>query len=203
VRAQRIVTLLLTVSIGALSMLAAHCAGYHVTQAVAEPGTAAHGPHASHTAHATHQVGHGDLLPVASGAFVMTVLAALAAAILMRRSSRRPVVSLAGLALVQLAGFVAVEVTTAVTRGVPVSTMLAPDTILALALQAPVAIVVFLLCRRAVAAVARLIRQRAALPAPTRVAPNLAPSTAHRPPTLHWALAAGRRGPPAGQLAHI
>jgi hypothetical protein len=202
---ERIVGWSLTVSLGALSMLAAHCGGYHLTHALARPADGQHMAHPAHGDHAAgvHQVEHGHLLPVASGSFIAVVLACLAAAIVMRRSRCCPPIHLRGLVAAQLVAFAAVEVLQRVVSDAPAAALTDLDALLALALQLPVAVVVYRLCRRAVAAVARLLGSREA-PAPTRApAPIAGPVTVHRPPKLHWMLAAGRRGPPTRRLVHI
>jgi hypothetical protein len=120
----------------------------------------------------------------------------------MRRRDHHPVITLPSLLAVQLAGFVAVELAERATTDLSTAAHLSPDTLAALVLQLPIAVVVFRLCRRAVAAVARLVARRTADPAPRAPRPVPTPATVHRALALHWALAAGRRGPPRGRLAH-
>jgi hypothetical protein len=193
----------LTASLGVLSMLVAHCGGFHVAHVFAERAAEsgavhAHGAHA----HVPHHVEHGNLLPVASGAFIGVVLAGLAVAIVMRRQSRRPSVSLSALFVVQAVGFVAVTFVDRVVHDVPLTDVLRPGGLVAVALQVPVGVVVCFLCRRAVAAVARFLGRAESVSATRGAAPVAAPCTVHRPVTLHWTLAAGRRGPPRERLVH-
>jgi hypothetical protein len=131
------------------------------------------------------------------------VLGFLAAAIVMRRSRCRPAISLAGLAVVQLVGFALTEMLGTVVHDTPATAALSPHSLVALALQVPVALVVFRLCQRAVAVVARLIGDRDAAPVAPSAAPVVAPATVHRPAILHWTLASGRRGPPTGRLVPV
>jgi len=175
----------LTGSVGALSMLLAHCTGCHLAALT----TPAHAEHASHEA-------HRHLLPVASGAFVLAVVALLSVAVAVHRHHRSPRLRLGRVLLVQLAAFAVVHLAQLIVGGVHNASLLANESLFTLLVQPSIAILVFWLCRRAMRAVERLFERRRS--APPRRAPAIqrTPSTRHHPASLHWALSAARRGPP-------
>jgi hypothetical protein len=137
---------------------------------------------------------------VASGAFALAIIVGLGIAVGMSRHRRGPSLRLQHLLVVQLVGFAALEVGERAAQSVAPSSLLGTDALFALLLQLPVAILVFSLTRRAIRAVERLFERRRARPTWQPAAPARTPASRHHPASLHWALTAGRRGPPPAAL---
>ncbi len=204
--------------LGVLGMLAAHCGGYQLAgvlgldadpapgsvERIVHVGSHVHdGHHLEATDHVAavigdHHAGHAHVLPLASGAFLLSLLVALAAGVLAsRRAGLRPP-GARTLLLTQLGLFVVMEVGERWFGGADVAAVLGERRVLlALALQLPVAVLVARLSRRVVALVAALFGRPRALRHRASIEVANIPSDVWWSPTRYVGLTAAPRGPPA------
>lgn len=197
----RAASCLLTLAVGVLGMLLAHVGGYRLAElsTATEPAHAHRHLGAPSAIPVVDALGHDHLLPVASGAFGIVLVAAFMTTVFARRRHRLGRMHLRHLLASQVVSFALLEVVERVAQDIPASTLLGRDALLALLLQVPVALGVLWLCRQVAAAVERLFEKRPCRH--RRPAASRLPSGPHRPMVLHWALSGARRGPPV--LLHV
>lgn len=215
---ERLARVIATFGLGVLGMLAAHCGGYQLASVLqldvdAAPVAPAHAVHVGHhlqgghhlvpANHASpavgdHHAGHGHVLPLASGAFLLVLLVVLVAAVLAGRRARFKVPCVRTLLAAQLGLFTVMEVGERLWGGLdPTAALGERRVLLALLLQLPVAVLVVRLSRRVATLVAMALGARGtpSHPSTCDIACPVAEDT--WPPTWCFGLTAAPRGPPA------
>ena len=208
---------------GMLGMLIAHCGGYQIAAASGLEGARTQSaPRLDHVGHhgavhdhvaSTDQVmpttadihaGHGHVVPLASGAFLLLLVVMLAAAVMAGRHVRFRAPSASVLLVTQIGLFVAMELGEGWAGGTsPITLLGQPRALVAFLLQVPVAMLIARLGRRVATLIAAILGQRAvpSLRPPREVA--LFALDASWPPTRYGGFIAAPRGPPAKRFIAI
>jgi hypothetical protein len=198
-RADRFVDWCFIAFLGALAMLAGHCAAYQVLGPPEVEPMAAHGDHAHATLDAVH-AHHAHMLPMGSAFFLATVAAGLACVVIARRRAQLPAMSAARLGAAQLVALVALEIVQRAAHG---TGAVDRRLLLAIALQLPIALVTVRLARRAVAAVGALLAGTTPLTRAHVAISSPVPACPPAPGAFLWLVSSPHRGPPPRALVAI